>query len=126
MQWNVALAAGDSNALARMVEDSAVHISPQFTHVGRDAFLATFLRAMTTRPQFHLIYRPERTTGCERLPCVVATEYGRWVETWLQDGEPTEVSGTYYAIWRRTGAAWQIRREVFATTRCRGVRYCGA
>ena len=126
MKWNAALAARDSNALARMVEDSAVHVSPRFTHVGRTAFLATFLRAMTTRPQFLLIYRPERTADCERLPCVVATEYGTWVESWLQDGEPTEVSGTYYAMWRRNGDAWQIRSEVFATTRCRGSRYCGS
>ncbi len=124
--WNTALAARDSGALARLVEDSAVHVSPQFTHVGRVAFLAQFVRAMTTRPQFQLSYRPERITVCERPHCVVATEYGTWVESWLQDEEPTQVSGTYYAIWRRNSDGWQIRSEVFTTTRCRGIRYCGS
>ena len=126
LQWNAALVARDSGALAKLVEDSAVHVSPQFIHVGRVAFLAQFLRAMTTRPQFHLTYLVEAVTVCERPSCAVATEYGSWTESWLQEGEPTEISGTYYAIWRRNERGWQIRSEVFATTRCRGTRYCGS
>lgn len=125
-QWNAALIAGDTATLARLVEDSAVHVSPQFTHIGRAAFLAQFVRAMVTRPGFRLVYTTERATPCERPNCITATESGTWSETWLEEGESTTVSGTYYAIWRRDAAVWRIRGEVFATARCRGRRYCGS
>ena len=124
-RWNAALVARDSSALAQLVEDSAMHVSVRFVHSGRSAYLAQFLQAMSARPQFLLTYRPEQVTMCQRENCQMATEYGAWTETWLEDGEPTEVSGTYYAIWRQHGEAWQIQREVFATTQCRGRRYCG-
>ena len=122
--WNAALVARDSAALARLVEDSAVHVSVRFTHIGKSAFLAQFLTAMKMRPQFQLAYRSERVSVCERPSCEMAAEYGTWSETWLENGEPTEVSGTYYAIWRRHRELWQIQSEIFATTQCRGRRYC--
>jgi ketosteroid isomerase-like protein len=124
-EWNAALARRDTAALAELVEDSAIHLAPRFTHRGRSAFLEVFVRNMAARPAFQLTYTPERVRGCERVGCDVATEYGRWRETWLEDGEATEVSGTYYALWHRQGATWRLRSEVFATLRCRGRRYCG-
>ena len=123
-RWNAALVAHDSGALARLVEDGAVHVSVRFTHIGKSTFLAQFLTAMTVRPKFQLTYRSERVSACERPTCEMATEYGTWSETWLETGEPTEVSGTYYAIWRRHRDLWQIQSEIFATTQCRGRRYC--
>ena len=124
MEWNAALLKRDSSALAELVDDSAVHISPRFTHVGKAEYLALFLRNMA-RPEFQLVYQPDRVIPCERHACLIASEYGRWKETWLQDGDPTEVSGTYYALWQRNGAEWQLRGEIFATLKCRGQRYCG-
>lgn len=125
-RWNSALVARDSVALAQLVEDSAMHVSVRFAHSGRSAYLGQFIRAMTARPQFQLTYLPERVVICQRPNCQMATEYGTWNETWLEDGEPTEVRGTYYAIWRHHGEMWQIQREAFATTQCRGKRYCGS
>ena len=81
---------------------------------------------MTARPEFKLTYVPESVSACEAPACVVATEYGRWSETWRQDGERTEVRGTYYAIWRRGESGWRIRSEAFAALVCRGRRYCGS
>ena len=99
-----------------------MHVSTRFVNSGRSAYLAQFLQAMTRRPQFRLTYHPRRVDMCQRQNCRMATEYGAWTETWLEDGEPTEVSGTYFAIWRQHVTAWQIQREVFATTRCSGRR----
>lgn len=125
-QWNQAFAKRDTAVLAALVEDSAVHVSPQFTHVGRPAFLSVFLRALATRQQVELTYWPDRVTGCERPNCGIVTEYGRWKESWLHNGEATEVSGTYYAIWREHDGQWHLRSEVFATSRCSGRAYCGS
>jgi ketosteroid isomerase-like protein len=122
-RWNAGLLARDSGALAALLEDSAVHLSPAFTHVGRAAYMTVFLRGMA-RPEFLLRYEPERFTPCAPVGCGAATEYGRWRETWRQDGEPTEVSGSYFTIWRRHGDQWQIRSESFATEVCKGQRYC--
>jgi ketosteroid isomerase-like protein len=122
-QWNAALLRRDSVALADLVDDSAVHISPRFVHVGRREFLQVFTSNMMQRPQFALTYVPERVTVCENQ-CTVGTEYGHWTESWLEQDEPTEVGGTYYTVWRRYGVEWKIVRELFATQFCRGRRYC--
>lgn len=45
-QWNVAFANRDSTTLAALVEESAVHVSPVFTHVGRSAYLSVFQRGV--------------------------------------------------------------------------------
>ena len=126
-RWNVALIARDSAALEQLVEDSAVQVSARATRIGRTAFLKVFLDNMTTRPEFRLTYEPLQVARCESPACTVATESGRWRETWLEAGEPTEVGGTYYAIWRRDAAGrWRIRSEAFATLVCKGRRYCGS
>ena len=100
-RWNAALIARDSSALRQLVEDSAVQVWARVTRVGRAAFLRVFLESMTTRPGFRLTYEPVQVSGCEQSGCAVATESGRWQETWREGGEPTEVGGTYFAIWRR-------------------------
>ena len=123
MRWNAALLKRDSTALGALLDDSAVHVSPRFTHIGKTDYLSVFLQNMA-RPEFELVYQPDRIVPCARPACLLATEYGSWKETWLQDGDPTEVSGTYYALWRKHGDEWQIRSEVFATLKCRGERYC--
>ena len=126
-RWNAALIARDSAALGQLVEDSAVQVSARMTRLGRAAFLRVFLENMTTRPAFRLTYEPVQVTGCEQPTCAVATESGTWHERWREAGEPTEVGGTYYAIWRRDAAGhWRIRSEAFATLLCRGSRYCGS
>lgn len=126
-RWNAALVARDSGALGQLVEDSAVQVSARTTRIGRAAFLKVFLENMTARPEFRLTYEPAEVVGCEQPTCEVATESGRWHETWREAGEPTEVGGTYYAIWRRDAAGrWRIRSEAFATLVCRGRRYCGS
>ena len=126
-RWNAALIARDSGALGQLVEDSAVQVSARVTRLGRAAFLSVFLENMTARPEFRLTYEPVQVVGCDRPTCAVATESGRWQETWREGGEPTEVGGTYYAIWRRDAEGrWRIRSEAFATLVCRGRRYCGS
>jgi ketosteroid isomerase-like protein len=126
-RWNAALIARDSGALGQLVEDSAVQVSARVTRMGRAAFLRVFLENMTARPEFRLTYEPVQVAGCDRPMCAVATESGRWHETWREDGEPTEVGGTYYAIWRRDAEGrWRIRGEAFATLVCLGRRYCGS
>lgn len=125
-EWNAALARRDSTGLDHLLEDSAVHIAPRFVHIGRTAFLDVFVRNMRLRPAFQLAYDPQRVAVCDRTGCETATEYGNWRETWLEAGEATEVSGTYYALWQRHGNTWRIRTEVFATLVCRGQRYCGS
>jgi ketosteroid isomerase-like protein len=124
-QWNLAFANHDAAALETFVEADAVHVSAQFTHVGRPEYLSVFVRALATRAQVQLTYSPDSVTACTTLNCAVVTEYGRWKETWLQEQQPTEVSGTYYAIWRQQNGEWRIRSEVFATTTCHGSIYCG-
>jgi hypothetical protein len=69
-------------------------------------------------------YTPERIEASAVFAQELATEYGHWRETWLEGGEPTEIRGTYYAVWRAHGGSWEILREMFAPQSCSGERYC--
>ncbi len=123
-RWNAAVAARDTGALARLAADSIVQASPFFASAGRDRYVAGLARNMARRPQFGLVEVPERLEASAVFGGVLATEYGHWRETWLEQGEPTEIRGTYYAVWRERASVWEIVREVFAPQSCTGRRYC--
>jgi ketosteroid isomerase-like protein len=123
-RWNAAVAARDTAALTQLAADSIVQTSPFFVSVGRDRYITGFAQNMARRPQFGFVETPERLEASVVFGRVLATEYGHWRETWLEQDEPTEIRGTYYAVWRENAGAWEIVREVFAPQSCTGQRYC--
>ena len=50
----------------------------------------------------------------------LAAERGNWVGRWTAPEGPVEVGGTYFAQWRKVGADWKIRAEVFVGLYCDG------
>jgi ketosteroid isomerase-like protein len=53
----------------------------------------------------------------------IASEQGRWVERWMQDGEEVVLSGTYATMWRRQGDRWSKSAELLIALQCEGP-YC--
>jgi ketosteroid isomerase-like protein len=123
-RWNAAVAARDTTTLTRLAADSILQTSPFFVSVGRDRYIAGFAQNMARRLQFGFVMTPEQLEASAVFGPVLATEYGHWRETWLEQDEPTEIRGTYYAVWRERDGAWEIVREAFAPQSCTGQRYC--
>ena len=123
-RWNAAVTARDTTALGRLADDSIVQASPYFVRTGRARYVAGLARQFAQRPQFAMVDTPERVEAQAFPTGVVATEYGRWRETWREQGEPTEMRGTYYAVWTERAGAWVLLRETFAPLACVGLRYC--
>jgi ketosteroid isomerase-like protein len=53
-----------------------------------------------------------------------ASESGRWVGKWKADTATINVSGSYYAKWKRVNDKWLISAEVFTALECSGGKYC--
>jgi len=54
----------------------------------------------------------------------MASESGRWIGKWKADTASVNVSGSYYAKWKRVNDKWLISAEVFTALDCRGGSYC--
>jgi ketosteroid isomerase-like protein len=124
MQWNAAVAGRNTAAVRRLLADSVVQTSHLFVGVGPDRYVGGLARQFARRPAFTFAYTPERVEVSRSGE--LASEYGRWRETWLESGEPTELRGTYFVIWRRGARGWEIVRDVFMPGSCTGPRYCGS
>ena len=54
----------------------------------------------------------------------MAAESGRWVGEWKVDTASINVSGSYYAKWKKVDNEWRISAEVFTALKCSGGSYC--
>lgn len=124
LRWNNAIAAHDTTPLRDLLADSILQASPYFSRVGKENYITGFARQFASRPRFLMVYAPDQIDVQVVVNDTLAMERGHWHETWLESGDPTDMRGNYFAIWRRRGRGWQIVREVFAPTTCVGLRYC--
>lgn len=121
-RWNAAVAAHDTAAVRRLLADSVVQTNHLFFSVGPDRYVAGLARQIARRPRLTFVYAPQEVEVSRSG--TLAAEYGRWRETWLESGEPTELRGTYFVIWRQRAGAWEIVRDTFVPSSCTGERYC--
>jgi ketosteroid isomerase-like protein len=54
----------------------------------------------------------------------MASEYGQWSGTWLLNGSPINISGSYYAKWHKVDGTWKIKFEMYTPSACEGGDYC--
>lgn len=53
-----------------------------------------------------------------------AAESGEWNESWGERGVPTELRGSYFALWRKVHGRWLLDSQVFVPLVCKGGSYC--
>jgi len=53
-----------------------------------------------------------------------AVERGRWSESWQEQGENTEVRGSYHALWKLKDGRWRLYSQIVTPLSCTGARYC--
>ncbi|MFA7585302.1 MAG: nuclear transport factor 2 family protein [Novosphingobium sp.] len=111
--FNRALAAGDLDAIAPLLDRNAVLVTGTDSAVitGRKAQLAAWRREFAAAD----------ATVYSRLPTVIeaspiepiALEHGKWTGV-SKSGRPV-ASGTYVAKWRLTDGHWIIEAEIYLT-----------
>src|SRR5277367_288405 len=111
---NRAIAAGDATGFAASLDKDFVVVTGNGSLLSREAYIATFAKDFEDP---HSI-RFERIVDSVEISASVplAAEHGHWVGR--VPGGPVLFSGTYLAMWRRTGHGWMLRSELFVSLAC--------
>ncbi len=111
---NAAIAAHDVARLVSFIEeDFQITTGAGVALSGRKAMAARFAEQFTKFPDTIYVRSPELIEISSTAP--LASERGRWVGRWTENGKPVEFRGTYQAMWRLTDGHWLIRSELFVT-----------
>ncbi len=111
---NAAIAAHDVTRIVSFVEeDFQITTGAGVALSGRKAMAARFTEQFTKFPDTIYVRTPELIEISTTAP--LASERGRWVGRWTENGKQLEFHGTYLAMWRLTDGHWFIRSELFVT-----------
>ena len=96
-------------------------LDPEMTLISGDGALVTGAEAVVKAfarqfadPSFVTYVRTSQTVEVDAVG-ERAAEGGLWVGTWITEAGPTEMSGRYLAVWRKTLGQWVIESELFVT-----------
>jgi hypothetical protein len=121
-QFNELVALRKFGGLAGLVSEDTQLIEPSRTTSGRKNLVRAYEALVQKRPDLLLDFNVD---AVERNPrWSFAAERGRWSQAWQEQGEPVEVRGTYYALWKRKDGRWRIHAQIMTPVSCKGARYC--
>jgi ketosteroid isomerase-like protein len=121
-QWNQLVAYRKPADLAALVTDDVQLITPAGIVSGKKSLARSYAGLLQQRPDLVQIFTPERV---ERNPkWKFAAERGHWSESWQEQGEDTEVRGSYYALWKLKDGRWRLYSQIVTPLSCTGARYC--
>jgi ketosteroid isomerase-like protein len=121
-QWNQLVAYRKPAELAGLVTDDVQLITPSRVVSGRKNLARSYEGLLQKRPDIVQIFTPERVERNAKWK--FAAERGRWSESWQEQGEDTEVRGSYYALWKLKDGRWRLHSQVVTPLSCSGARYC--
>ncbi len=120
---NAAIARHDAAGIGAFLAPNAIVVTSNSIHrEGRDANVQSFADQFRTRPD--VVYR--RTPDDVRVfaPWQMAAERGRWTGSWTEADGKIQLTGSYYAKWRKVDGAWLIESETYVPETCTGGAYC--
>lgn len=123
-QFNEAIALRKMSDLGPLVSDDTQLIEPSRTTTGRKNLVRAYEGLVQKRPDLLLVFTPDTVERNPRWP--FAAERGRWFQSWQDKGEPIEVHGSYYALWKLKDGRWRIHSQIMVPVTCKGTRYCKA
>ena len=121
--FNQAIANHDTSAMVPYwSEDITVITSRNTRFIGKHQYANGLAKEFGLRPDVVYVRTSETI---EIFPdWDMAAESGRWIGTWKSGDEKIEVTGTYYAKWKKINDRWLITAEVYTPLRCKGSGYC--
>ena len=123
-QFNEAIALRKMANLGALVADDTQLVEPSRTTTGKKNLVRAYESLVQKRPDLLLIFTPDTVERNPRWP--FAAERGRWYQSWQEQGEPVEVHGSYYALWKLKDGRWRIQSQIMTPVTCKGTRYCKA
>lgn len=120
---NAAIARHDAAGIGAVLAPNVIVVTSNSVHrEGRDANVESFADQFKTRPD--VVYR--RTPDEVRVfaPWLMAAEHGRWTGSWTEADGKIQLTGSYYAKWRKVDGVWLIESETYVPETCTGGAYC--
>lgn len=120
---NEAIARHDAAGIGAVLAPNVIVVTSNSVHrEGREANVQSFAEQFKTRPD--VVYR--RTPDEVRVfaPWLMAAERGRWTGSWTEADGRIQLTGSYYAKWRKVGGVWLIESETYVPESCTGGDYC--
>ncbi|MCC7181910.1 MAG: nuclear transport factor 2 family protein [Acidobacteria bacterium] len=120
---NAAIARHDTAGIGAILSPNVIVVTSNSIHrESREANIASFADQFRTRPD--VVYR--RTPGEVRvfMPWLMASESGRWTGSWTDPDGKIELTGSYFAKWRKIGGEWLVESETYVPETCTGGAYC--
>jgi len=123
-RFNEAVAARRTSDLVSLLAADVVDIVPSGAKSGRDEVARDYESLLRRRPDLTLVLSPD---SIQTFPLwSLAAESGHWYESWREEGDPTELRGTYYAMWKLSDGRWLLSSQVITPLSCKGTVYCRA
>lgn len=120
---NAAIARHDATGIGAVLAPNAVVVTSNSIHrEGRDANVQSFADQFRTRPD--VVYRRAPDDVRVFAPWQMAAERGRWTGSWTEADGKIQLTGSYYAKWRKVDGAWLIESETYVPETCTGGAYC--
>jgi ketosteroid isomerase-like protein len=120
---NQAIARHDAAGIGAILATNVIVVTSNSLHrEGRDANVQSFAEQFRTRRD--VVYR--RTPDEVRVfaPWLMAAEAGRWTGSWTDPDGKIELTGRYFAKWRKLDGVWLVESETYVPETCTGGRYC--
>jgi ketosteroid isomerase-like protein len=120
---NAAIARHDAAGIGAALAPHVIVVTSNSVHrEGRNANVESFAEQFRTRPD--VVYR--RTPDAVRvfMPWLMASEYGTWTGSWTEADGKIQLTGRYFAKWRKVNDAWLIESETYVPESCTGGAYC--
>lgn len=121
-QWNQLVAYRKPAELSGLVTDDVQLITPSRVVSGRKNLSRSYEGLLQKRPDLVQIFTPERVEQNPKWE--FAAERGHWSESWQEQGEDTEIRGSYYALWKLKDGRWRLHSQIVTPLSCTGARYC--
>jgi ketosteroid isomerase-like protein len=120
---NQAIARHDTAGIGAILADNVVVVTSNSVHrAGREANEQSFAEQFQSRPD--VVYR--RTPSEVRVfaPWLMASESGTWTGSWTDADGRIQLSGRYFAKWRKLKGQWLVESETYVPETCTGGAFC--
>jgi uncharacterized protein (TIGR02246 family) len=120
---NAAIARHDAAAIGAVLASNVIVVTSNSVHrEGRDASVQSFAEQFRARPD--VVYRRTPEEVKVFTPWLMAAERGRWTGSWTDPDGRIQLTGSYYAKWRKVDGQWLIESETYVPETCTGGAYC--
>jgi len=120
---NVAIARHDTAGIGAILAENVVVVTSNSVHrPGRVANEQSFAEQFRTRPD--VVYRRTPTEVRVFSPWLMASESGTWTGSWTDPDGKIQLTGRYFAKWRKLDGQWYVESETYVPETCTGGAYC--